>query len=178
MPPSNPDNLCDIFDQKGGWYKYAKRAQDKWGSPISTNMAFMYQESSFRAKAKPSRTKILWVFPGPRKSDAYGYAQAKDATWDWYQKSTGNNWADRDEFKDAIDFVSWYNNMSTTKVGIGRDDTYRLYLAYHEGHGGFKRGSFNKKPQLKRVAKKVSSRAYRYKEQLQGCEKRFCLSTS
>jgi len=173
LPPSNPDNICDIFDQKGGWYKDAKKAQDKWGSPIPTMMAFMYQESSFKAKAKPPRTKILWIFPGPRKSDAYGYSQAKDATWEWYQKESGNRWGDRDDFEDAIDFIGWYNYTSTKRVGIGADDPYRLYLAYHEGHGGYKRGSYNKKPQLKKIAKKVSARAYKYRQQLATCEKRY-----
>ena len=55
-------------------------------------------------------------------------------------------------------------------LGISRSDTYNQYLAYHEGQGGFKRKSYNKKPWLIKVAKKVERRANDYKAQLVRCE--------
>ena len=90
-PPKNTDNICDIFREKGGWYKAAKRSQDKWGVRISINMAIMHQESRFKSRAKPPRKKILGFIPGPRPSSSYGYSQAKTATWDWYQDSAGEH---------------------------------------------------------------------------------------
>jgi len=171
-PPTRVGNLCDIFDEKGSWYSKANKASKRWGSPIGVMMAMMYQESSFRATAKPPRKKILWVIPGPRLSSAYGYPQAKTATWKWYKKSSGNWGADRDKFGDAIDFIGWYNNQSKKSNNIALDDTYRLYLAYHEGHGGYAKGSYRQKKWLVNVAKKVSARASRYQQQLKGCEKR------
>ena len=135
-------------------------------------MAFIYQESRFRAKAKPPRKKILWVIPGPRKSDAYGYSQAKDSTWDWYIKESGNRGADRDDFADAIDFIGWYNAQSKRTSGIALNDPYSLYLAYHEGHGGFNRHTYNDKDWLKDVALKVSSRSNQYAKQLETCRKK------
>jgi hypothetical protein len=33
--------------------------------------------------------------PWSRPTSAYGFSQAVDATWDWYQQSTGNPDADR-----------------------------------------------------------------------------------
>lgn len=172
-PPKDLDNICEIFREKGSWYKKAKRAQDKWEVPIGTNMAFLHQESRFVSKAKPPRKRYLGFIPGPRKSSAYGYSQAKDDTWDWYIKASGNRGADRDNFGDAIDFVAWYNRTSAERVKISAWDPYRLYLAYHEGHGGFQRGSFNKKPWLKKVARKVEARAKKYNSQLKRCEKEF-----
>ena len=169
-PPKNLSNICEIFREKDSWYDKAAGARKNWQSPISTMMAIMHQESRFRQKAKPPRTKILWIFPGPRLSDAYGYSQAKDDTWDWYMKSSGNYGADRDDFGDAIDFIGWYNRTSTKRSGIKSTDTYHLYLAYHEGHGGFNRRTFNKKPWLKGVAKKVSARSNLYASQLAKCE--------
>lgn len=171
-PPKYQDNLCHIFDEKDDWYEAAYKAQRRWGSPIPVMMAMMHQESRFVSKAKPPRSKILWVIPGPRPSSSYGYAQAKDETWDWYKDKSGNWGADRDEFADAIDFVGWYNQQTAKQSGVAAHDTYRLYLAYHEGHGGFKRGSFNGKAWLKKVAKKVSTRAQRYATQLKQCESR------
>lgn len=168
-PPRNPDNLCDIFREKDDWYADAQKAEKRWKSPIASMMAIMHQESRFVAKAQPPRTKILWIFPGPRPSTAYGYSQAKDETWSWYQNNSGNGWADRDDFGDAIDFIGWYNYQSGRMSKIKSNDTYHLYLAYHEGHGGFNRRTFNSKPWLKGVAKKVATRANNYNQQLAGC---------
>jgi len=133
-------------------------------------MAMMYQESRFQAKAKPPRKKIFGFIPGPRPSSAYGYSQAKKSTWKEYKSSAGNYGADRDDFEDAIDFVGWYNNKSKQRSGISRNDAYRLYLAYHEGHGGYNRGTYRKKKWLIDVARKVERKANTYQQQLNGCE--------
>ena len=171
-PPKHTNNICHIFDEKNGWYKKAKKASKKWGISIGTNMAFMYQESRFIAKAKPPRKKYLGFIPGPRLSSAYGFSQAKNETWRWYKKSTGRHGADRNDFDDAIDFIAWYNHISVKKKGISSSNTYALYLAYHEGHGGYSRGTYKKKRWLKDVARKVERRAIRYNAQLNSCEDR------
>jgi hypothetical protein len=170
-PPEHVGNICEIFRDKRGWYEDAAEARDVWGSPIPVMMAIMHQESRFRAKAKPPRRVFLGFIPGPRPSDAYGYSQAKDSTWEWYQKSTGDRGADRDDFADAITFIGWYNYQSYKRNGIPRSDTYRLYLAYHEGHGGYGRGSYRNKDWLQTVAGKVERQAQSYRQQLAGCEK-------
>ena len=171
-PPKKVNNACSIFDEKNGWYKKARKASKRWKTPIHVNMAIMHQESRFISKAKPPRTKILWVIPGPRKSSAYGYAQAKDETWRWYKRSSGHRGADRNDFDDAIDFVAWYNNVSVKKLGLSPDDAYSLYLAYHEGHGGFQRGTYKSKTWLLTVARKVQQQALNYHQQLSKCEDR------
>lgn len=171
-PPKHTNNICHIFDEKDGWYKDAKKAVKRWGGTIGTHMSIIYQESRFVAKAKPPRTRILWVIPGPRKSNAYGYSQAKKDTWNWYKDSTGHWGADRNDFDDAIDFVAWYNHISMKKLGLRGSDAYSLYLAYHEGHGGFKRGTYKRKGWLKNVAQNVSKRAKSYDYQLKKCEDR------
>lgn len=170
-PPSQPDNLCAVFKEKKGWYKAASRSQKKWGSPIGSMMAIMYQESSYRGKAKPPKRYFLGFIPAGRKSSAYGYAQVKDGTWSWYKNKTNSWGADRDDFADAIDFIGWYNNMSRRQSGIPLNEPYKQYLAYHEGHGGYNRGSYKKKAWLTGVARKVDHRAKRYQSQLMGCEK-------
>ena len=170
-PPSDVNNICNIFEEKRGWYGDAYDAQKEWGSPIATMMAIMHQESRYVAKAKPPRKKIFGFIPGPRPSDAYGYSQAKKATWKEYKRSAGNYGADRDDFGDAIDFIGWYNHQSKRRSGISTRDTYRLYLAYHEGHGGYNRGSYKSKQWLTDVARKVERRAGSYQAQLNSCEK-------
>jgi hypothetical protein len=169
-PPQNINNLCEIFFEKDDWYEAAADARKEWGSPIGVMMAIMHQESRFVAKAKPPRKKIMGFIPGPRPTDAYGYSQALGSTWDGYERSAGRYFADRDDFADAIDFIGWYNDQSYRRSGIAKNDGYRLYLAYHEGHGGYNRGSYRKKQWLVDVARKVDRKAKTYSGQLRGCE--------
>lgn len=172
-PPSNAANLCEIFDEKRGWYKDARKSSRRWGTDISVMMSMMYQESSFKARAKPPRKKYLGFIPGPRPASAYGYAQATNETWDAYKRSTGRGGADRNDFDDAIDFIGWYNDQSQRRNNIAKSDAYHLYLAYHEGQGGFARRSFKNKQWLKDVATRVSKRSGTYRAQLDRCEAKF-----
>jgi hypothetical protein len=171
--PKNIDSICKIFRQERDWYRSAYKSSKKWSVTIPVLMAIVHQESKFKAGAKPARTTCLCFFPGPRPSSAYGYAQAVDETWEKYKANTGNWRADRADFADAIDFVGWYCNMSYAICKIDRNDTYNLYLAYHEGHNGFNRRTYRKKAWLKKVAWKVQSQAKRYSRQLASCEDEF-----
>lgn len=169
-PPSNVASSCSMLDEKSGWYKATKKVRDKYGTPIHVQLAIIRQESSFIHDAKPGRNYLLWVIPWGRKSSAYGYAQVKDATWDWYKEKTGNHGADRDRFEDAVDFIGWYSTISQRTLGISKWDAYNQYLAYHEGHGGFKRRTYNDKKWLIGVARKVDGYSKTYAAQLAACE--------
>lgn len=169
-PPEDIGNSCSIFEEKDSWYSSARDSYKKWGVPIQVQLAIIYQESRFVHDAKPPRQKLLWVIPWTRPSSAYGYGQIKDSTWEWYLKSTGRRWADRDDFDDVADFIGWYGDMSHRKLGISKSDAYSQYLAYHEGHGGFKRKTYKNKKWLIRVASQVAARAQRYSAQLRKCE--------
>jgi len=166
--PTQVNNVCDIFWGETDWYKDAVKANKRWGTPIGLMMAFINQESSYRADVRPERPKFLFI-PLPRKSSAYGYAQAQDPAWYDYRKDTGNWRHDRDDFGDAINFIGWYTNKSHSRLGISKWDPYRQYLAYHEGWGGYSRSSYNKKPKLLKVAQKVKRQAEIYGAQLKKC---------
>ncbi len=165
-------NACDIFDERKSWYRDMRRAEKRWGMPVHVQLAIMRQESSFIRNARPPRTKILWILPGPRQSSAYGFAQAKDSTWKWYKAKSGRSGADRNDFGDASDFISWYGRQSLEMADISPWDAYGQYLAYHEGHGGYKRGTYNNKAWLVSVARKVEHNSHTYRNQLKICEKR------
>lgn len=168
-PPSHPANLCDVFYEKDGWFEAAQASYQRWGAPIPVQMAIIYQESSFRADAAPPRNHLFWVIPWTRVSSAYGYSQALDGTWERYVGETGNSWADRDSFADSTDFIGWYIDTSHDVLGISKADAFSQYLAYHEGQGGYRRGSYRGKGWLVRAARKVGARANRYTHQLAGC---------
>ncbi|MEH6473271.1 MAG: transglycosylase SLT domain-containing protein [Halopseudomonas sp.] len=168
-PPDNITNSCEIFYDKSDWYDEAKDSFEKWGVPIHVQLAIIHQESSFKYDAKPPKDYLLGFIPWGRKSSAYGYAQVKDGTWDWYKEKTGNWGADRDDFGDAVDFIGWYGSVSYKMLGISKWDARKQYLAYHEGHGGYKRKTYNNKAWLVDVSKKVERNAARYRAQLGKC---------
>ena len=60
--------------------------------------------------------------------------------------------------------------MSYDTLKISKWDAKNQYLAYHEGHGGFKRKTYNSKPWLVKVAYKVEKNAKKYGAQLKTCE--------
>lgn len=169
IPPKNSRNICDIFREKDDWYQATLAASRRWGVPIAVQMSIINQESSFVDDAEPPRPTILGFIPWFRSSSAYGYPQAQDDTWADYQKQTGNNWADREDFADSCDFVAWYCAISHQKLGIPTSDARNLYLAYHEGHNGFRRQNYQSKHWLLNTAQKVDQRAWMYDAQLAAC---------
>lgn len=168
-PPKNHNNICEIFADKKRWYKHAKKSSKKWGTPIQVQMAILQQESKFRYDAKPKRKKLLGFIPWKRESSAYGYAQVLNGTWKQYVKETKNRGADRDKFKDAIDFVGWYTYHTQKQTKVSKWDAYNQYLAYHEGRGGFMKQTYKNKAWLIKVAKKVENNAQKYAAQLKNC---------
>jgi len=168
-PPRDVNNLCTIFKQYPSWYRASLDVQRRWLVPVTVQMAIMHQESKFDANAMPPRTKLLWVIPWTRPSTAYGYAQALRGTWALYKKSSGGIFASRDNFSDGVDFMGWYANEAYKRARIPRNNTFDLYLAYHEGIGGYQQKTYLKKPWLVSVAHKVSAREQIYRAQLASC---------
>ena len=170
-PPSDLNNVCNIFRQYPKWYEASLDVQRRWRVPVAVQMAIIHQESKFDARAKPPRTKLFWIIPWKRPSTAYGYSQALDGTWDHYKRTNGGLLSSRNSFADGVDFIGWYANNAYKIAGIPRTDAYALYLDYHEGIGGYQRKTYLKKSWLIPVAHKVSARAHVYQAQLSSCQK-------
>ena len=171
-PPQRQRDICQVFAQYPDWYDYARKSQQKWGTPVNVLMAFVHHESSYRSHAKPPRRWFLFI-PLGRPSSAKGYAQAQNPVWSEYQAERGRLFRSRSDMEDALDFIGWYNHKTWRQLGISRTDAERLYLAYHEGRGGYRRGTWKKKPQVQRTARSVAATAGRYRSQLAQCESRF-----
>lgn len=169
-PPSTTADACRMQSERPHWFKAMRRTEDKWGVPVSVQLATISRESSFVSNARPTKkVRGLFFTREVPRSSALGYAQAIDGTWEWYLRDTGRRRADRTEFADASDFIGWYMNLNTRTNGVSARDAYNQYLAYHEGKAGFARGTHNKKPWLPPVARDVQSWANRYEAQLQSC---------
>ena len=171
-PPPDVSNACAILEDRGAWYHAAIKAQKRWNMPVALTLAFIHQESSFKANARPERKKLFGFIPWKRPTSAYGYAQATDAAWKQYKKETGRWFVRRNSFADAVDFMGWYNNKSVKTLGISPNDAYNLYLAYHEGWNGYRKKSYLKKSWLPPVARKVQKRMRTYERQLASCADR------
>ncbi|CAM2900060.1 transglycosylase SLT domain-containing protein [Legionella worsleiensis] len=168
-PPRDVNNICTVFKQYPKWYSDAKDVEKRWKVPVPVQMAIIHQESKFDASARPPRTKLFSIIPWKRPSSAYGYAQALKSTWKEYKQSNGWFWSSRDDFADGVDFIGWYANQAAKRAGIPRSDAYSLYLAYHEGVGGYQRKSYLQKPWLISVAHKVKAKSQTYAAQLKSC---------
>ena len=168
-PPRNLDNACSIAKERPKYVRAFKATERRWGVPVAVQMSTIYYESRFRGDARTPYRYALGVIPMGRQSSAFGYSQALDGTWDEYKRATGNRGAKRDRIRDASDFIGWYMNESEEKVGIALNDARNQYLAYHEGHAGYARGSYKKKSWLVRVAADVEARSVMYHSQLSRC---------
>lgn len=170
-PPRNLNDACSIVSQRPNYYRAMKKTERKWGVPVHVQMATIHQESKFDGDARTPYQWALGVIPLGRQSSAYGYAQALDGTWEEYKDGPGRSGASRTNIKDATDFMGWYMDATYRSLGISKSDARRQYLAYHEGRGGYSRGSYRSKPWLMNVASSVESRAQVYKTQLHSCGK-------
>lgn len=172
-PPANQNNICNIFREQPRWYDYAKAAEHKWGTPVATQMAFIQFESSFRSHIRPPKRKLLGFIPWNRPSSAYGYAQAQNPVWKEYLADEASPLARRTHMKYATDFISWYNRRTQRMVSISLDNPTHLYLAYHEGQTGYRRGNYQNKPQVMHIAREVGERSRLFSSQLAQCEHEF-----
>ncbi|RMA42885.1 transglycosylase SLT domain-containing protein [Rhodophyticola porphyridii] len=167
--PRDLDNACSIINERPAYFRAMRASERNWGVPVHVQMATIYQESRFIGDARTPFRYALGVIPLGRQSSAYGYSQALDGTWDEYRQRTGNRGAQRHNIRDATDFMGWYMTQTVERNGVPLSDARNQYLAYHEGHTGFSRGSYNAKPWLLRVADEVAARAQVYQLQLARC---------
>ena len=162
-------NSCSIFDERYLWYKYAKKSEQKWGTPIYIQLAIIKMESGFDWLAKPPRQKLIKIVPYKRPSSSFGYSQAVKGTWKQYKTETGNKFATRTRFKDSVDFIGWYTTKTEKILKVSKKDAFKQYIAYHEGWGNYKNYKNNKK--IINLAKRVEDQANIYKKQLSDCKK-------
>lgn len=169
ISPRTMDNACSILRQNPSFQRAFRATERRWGVPVHVQMAVIHQESKFEARARTPYRFYAGVIPMGRQSSAFGYAQALDGTWDEYRKDTGSRLARRDRIRDASDFMGWYINTSRQRNNIPLSDARNQYLAYHEGHTGYARGSYRNKRWLMNVASKVDARSKMYARQLKSC---------
>jgi hypothetical protein len=167
--PRQLDDACAIVRERPQYLRAMEQTERRWGVPVHVQMATIHQESKFIGNARTPYTYTLGVIPMGRQSTAYGYSQALNGTWEEYQRAEGGRRSKRDDIADATDFMGWYMDESSRRLGISKTDAEAQYLAYHEGRTGYASQSYLGKPWLVEVAARVQSRADMYAEQLAYC---------
>ena len=168
--PKNTTSSCSIFKERYFWYKHAKKTEEKWGTPMHIQLAFIKFESDFHWLAKPKRQKLFKIIPFKRPSSSFGYSQAVKGTWKQYKVEQNKPLALRTRFKDSVDFIGWYTNKSSKLLKIPKNDAFKQYIAYHEGWGNYK--NYKKNDKVISYAKKVKRYSDQYKTQLVKCKKK------
>ena len=170
--PRNLENACLMERERPQYFAAMRATERRWGTPLPVQAAIIHAESRFIGDARTPLRYTLGVIPMGRQSSALGYSQALDGTWDEYVREAGSRRSSRTNIRDATDFIGWYTNKTRERNGIPLTDARNQYLAYHEGHAGFRRGSYNSKPWLLGVADRVAARAQMYDQQLRACGRR------
>jgi hypothetical protein len=170
--PRDLDNACNIVSERPAYLRAFRAAERKYGVPVPSMMAMIYQESKFIGDNRPPHRYALGVIPVGRQSSALGYSQALDGTWKEYQDQAGGRFSSREDINDAADFMGWYMTLTVEETGVPITDTRNQYLAYHDGRTGYLRGTWRSKSWLVRIAGEVEARALMYDQQLRACRKR------
>ena len=167
--PKHPQNACKIFGEKYFYLKYTRASSKKWGVPISSILAVINKESSFKRFAKPKRTKLFKIIPYRRPSSSLGFSQAVNKTWDLYKKENNKPAALRISFKNSSDFIGWYF-WKTNKINkVSIQDTRNMYLNYYLGWSAYKNKAYKTDKKAIIYAKSVEKQAKIYKNQLREC---------
>lgn len=170
--PRQLDNACSIVSERPDYLRAFRAVERRYGVPVPSLMAIIYQESKFIGDNRPPHRYALGVIPVGRQSSALGYSQALDGTWKEYQAEQGGRSSRREDIRDAADFMGWYMTKTVEETGVSITDTRNQYLAYHDGRTGFLRGTWRSKSWLIRIAGEVEARAVMYDQQLRSCRKR------
>jgi len=170
--PRDLDNACSILAERPSYQNAFRTVERKYGVPVPSLMAIIYQESKFIGDNRTPHRYALGVIPIGRQSSAFGYSQALDGTWEEYQQLEGGRGARRDNIYHATDFMGWYMTKTVEETGVPINDTRNQYLAYHDGRTGFLRGTWRAKSWLIRISGEVEARAVMYDQQLRACRRR------
>ena len=165
------NNICYIFKKRPNWYKFSKKSEKRWGTPIWIQLAIINQESKFKSNARSQNKKIFGIpIPFTHKSSSFGYSQALNSSWRNYSNFIDNKSAQRNNFQDSADFVAWYIYRARKYLNLNNSQITDLYLAYHEGINGYRNKNYLKSKTTIISASKVSKIAIKYKNQLKDCQ--------
>ena len=150
------ESVCTIIKQHPDWLKSAKAVSKQYGVPVSVQLAIIKEESNFQGDAQNAH------------STATGFAQVLNKSWAVFEKATHQH-RSRSNFDAAVTYIGWYAAQVEHRTDINPNNAYKLYLAYHEGIGGYHHLQKHPKPQVTALAKQVAQNAKLYSQKIISC---------
>ena len=171
-PPDSPGDACAIFRQHESWWGAVKRGERRWGAPPALVLAIIRQESGFDHNARPARGRGFLFFPGRRRVLRMGLCASRQRDVGAIRARASRRRRRSTATSSATPLIScaWYCGVSNRELGIAFTDARAQYYAYHEGHGGYRRGSHQGNDRLGAIGDRVQSYYDTYRAQLDGCE--------
>ena len=91
-------------------------------------MAFIKHESSYQQGAKPERTRIFLDYYQKKKKYSVWLCSSHLTEHGNLIKKQQDIWfVSRRNFSDAVDFIGWYNDRSSKKLGIPKNNALTLF---------------------------------------------------
>lgn len=145
-------NICSVIKNNPNWLDHAKAASNKWNVSIGSILAFIDQESRFKANAK--------------NGGNFGFAQATAGTWNNFLRDARYGQKTRTDFEASVHFVGWHFSQMNRQFGIGMNNVAEQYLVYQLGTGGYKRGA---SASSRKIAANIAARSKAYDNQIKSC---------
>jgi hypothetical protein len=166
------DDICKVVSGHYGWKSSLRQVQQEYTISPGLVLSVIFHESSFKANARPPAKKVIGFIPW-QSATAFGYAQIKNETWEWYKSHNPGYFQSRTQFSDSTKFVGWYYQVFLARL---KKEAYSkavsdadFYISYHEGIGGFLHQNWQQKDWLVKKAKRVDQLAQHYNQQLKHC---------
>ena len=166
------DNICKVVNGHYGWQSALKRTEKQYGISSGLILSVIFYESSFKASARPPADKLMGFIPW-QSATAFGYAQVKNESWDWYKSHNPGYFQSRTHFSDSVKFIGWYYQVFLARLEkehyTKRISDSDFYIAYHDGIGGFLQQGWRENEWLINKSQQVADLASHYNRQLKHC---------
>jgi hypothetical protein len=154
-------DMCTVIARNPDWIPILQTVEQTYGVTPGAVLAVIDQESRFNASARGQGAS------GANPQRNFGYSQANLRTWNWFLRESGYEGShSRTDFAASAHFIGWHFVEHVGSINAPVSDTYRHYLVYKQGLGGYRRGA---SAASQRLARTVARRAATADSQLDGC---------
>lgn len=154
-------DMCTVIARNPDWIPILQTVEETYGVTPGAVLAVIDQESRFNAAARGQGAS------GANPQRNFGYSQANLRTWNWFLRESGYEGSrSRTDFAASAHFIGWHFLEHVDTINAPVSDTYRHYLVYKQGLGGYRRGA---PAASQRLARTIERRAATADRQLDGC---------
>ena len=140
-------DACLLLKQNRPWHEALRDTARNWGAPMGFQLAVIKQESSFDGERPAASRRPPMVRARRRRTRVIGQglqpgARIPRGRCTRRRPATGAPAATTSAT--SSDFIGWYFSTTGKRTGLGQFDYKGHYLAYHEGAGGYLKGTWTR----------------------------------